>query len=86
MELFSRVVLEEDGTGLLGFKIGHRELAAVEKGERDPIGEEGTEFFHQVERQGWAARAVAVEKSTLGIETAALKGAAAIVHEQRIEE
>ncbi len=85
-DFFAGIVFEQDGSVLLDVEVFEGDLLAIEERERGAVGEEGAEFFHQVEGEGRAAGAVAVEEAALGIESAGFEGAAAVVHEQGVEE
>ena len=63
-----------------------RDLAAIEQRQRQPVRQHRPQFLHQIERQAWPARPVAMQEADGRIETDALGGAAAIVGQQRIEE
>ena len=62
------------------------DLPAVEKRERQPVGQDGTQLLHQVEREARASRPVAMQEADGRIEPDALRRAAAIVGQQRVEE
>ena len=84
-DFFAGRVFEEDRAVFFEIEILEGDLLAVEEGEGGAVCKEGAEFFHQVEGEGGAAGAVAVEEAALGIEAAGFEGAAAVVREEGVE-
>jgi hypothetical protein len=54
---------------VLGF-----DLAAVDEGEDESVGEEGAEFLHDVECEGGASGSVVVEEADTGVESDGFEG------------
>ena len=59
---FARGIGHVDGAGGGGHKAGGIDLPAVDEREREAVGEEGAELFHEVEGEPGPAGAVAVEE------------------------
>lgn len=83
---FAGIVFEQHGTVFFEIEIFAGDLLSIEEGECCAVGEESAEFFHEVERERWASRAIAVEEAALGIEAATFQRAAAVVHEEDVKE
>ena len=80
------VIRQEHGAAVAGLEISCAELPAINEGKRQPIGQNGPQFLHQVKRQARAARPVAVEKADSGIEADTFGSTAAIMRQERVEE
>lgn len=78
----SGVIGEEDGTRGLGAEIGFFELLAVDEVESDTVGDEGAEFFHEVEGESGTAGAVAMEEADGGVESSGFAGPADVGQEK----
>ena len=61
------IVFEKNGPRFFDFEVFGGDLFPVDEGEAKAVGEVGTEFFHEVEGEGLAAGAKAVEESHLGV-------------------
>lgn len=83
---FAGVFAEIDSAVFAGFEVFFGDLLAIEEGEGGAVGEDGAKFFHEVECEGGASGAVAVEKAALGVEPAGFGGASAIVGKEHVEE
>ena len=67
-DLFAGSITHDDATGLRADKSVPRDLAAIDEGNGEPVGEHRAQFFHQVERKAGTARAVAMQKAHRGVE------------------
>ena len=67
-DLFAGSITHDDATGLRAYKAVPRDLAAIDEGNGEAVGEHRTQFFHQVERKAGTARAVAMQKTHRGVE------------------
>src|ERR1700730_928693 len=79
-------VSQIDGAALLCDEIFCSNLSAINKSESEPVGQSGTQFFHKVESEARASRAIPMQKAHGRVETDALRSAAAIVRQKRIKE
>lgn len=77
---------EEGGAAVLGGEAGGLDLAAVDEGEGEAVGEGRAELFHEVECEAGAAGAVGVEEADGGIEADAFEGRFDVVAEEGVEE
>lgn len=71
---FAGIVAKDDGTGFLVFEIFGGKLTAVDEGEGEAIGEDGTKFFHEIKSEAGAAGAVAMEEANGGVEADGFAG------------
>lgn len=85
-KLFAGVFFEFDGTCFAMDEIGVGDLFAVDESEGAAVGDDGAKFFHEVEGERGATRAVPVKKAALGVESDAFEGRPAIVGEKAIGE
>ena len=69
-----------------GDEIAGIDDAFVDEGEDGGFGDEGAEFFHEVEGEGGLAEAGLVEKADVGIEADSVGGEDAIFGEEAVEE
>lgn len=85
-ECFAGVVGEAVGVGGVDDEVFWGKLAAVEEGDGVAVGEEGAEFFHEVEGEGGATGAVAVEEAELWVEAGGEEGGGAVVGKECVKE
>lgn len=85
-EGFAGGVGEAMGVGGVDVEVFGGDLATVEEGDGVAVGDEGAELFHEVEGEGWAAGAVAVEEAELGVEAGGEEGGGAVVGKEGVEE
>lgn len=85
-EGFAGGVGEAVGVGGVDDEVFGGELAAVEEGDGVAVGDEGAELFHEVECEGGAAGAVAVEEAELGVEAGGEEGGGAVMGKEGVEE
>ena len=83
---FAGVVGEAVGVGGGDGEVFWGDLFSVEEGDGEAVGEEGAEFFHEVEGEAGAAGAVAVEEADLWVEAGGDEGGGAVVGEEGVEE
>jgi hypothetical protein len=80
------VLLQQNGTVLHHPEIAGPHFASVQHGERQPVRERRPQLFHEVERQARPAGPQAVQEASRGVQAHAFQGAAAVMHEQGVEE
>jgi len=82
----ARLFREKDSTTVLPLEVAGPQLAAVDERQRQPVGKHRPELLHQVERKARPSGPVAMEKAHRRVQPHAFAGAAAVVHEQGVEE
>jgi hypothetical protein len=68
------------------FKVLGLDLATVDEGEHKAVGQERTEFFHEVKRERGPTGPVGVEVADARVEANAFEGGAAVVNQQGVGE
>jgi hypothetical protein len=77
---------EFDGASVSVAEAGGGDLLTVDEGEDEAVGDEGAEFFDEVESEAWATWAVGVEEADLRVETGGGEGGGAVVDHQGVED
>lgn len=68
-EDFPSLFAHQNSTGFRLFKVLSRKAPGVHQGKDEPVGSQGPEFLHQVQRQGSSPGPVPMEKSHTGIQS-----------------
>jgi len=80
------VFVHEDGAGFLALEAIGADLLAIDESEGEPVGQDGSKLFHEVEGEPGSAWSVTMEKADGGVEADGFQGAGGIVAQQDVEE
>ena len=86
MHLAPRLVRQQHRAVLQRAEDAGADLAAVDQGQHQPVGQDGAELLQQVERQRRAAGPVAVQEAHRRVEAERLQRRAAVVGEEGVEQ